>query len=43
MVPDAVFRPLESCMGHIAEYDEACQPAISGAIAEALAHAGLGR
>ena len=41
MVPNATFEPLVSSMGHMAEFDDACQPAINKAIAAALAYAGL--
>lgn len=41
MVEGATFRPLESCLGHMAEFDESCQPTIKGAIAEALVCAGV--
>ena len=41
MVRDAVFQPLQSSLGHFAEFDESCQPAINNAISAALAHAGI--
>ena len=41
MVPNAIFQPLESSLGHFAEFDDTCQASINETIQAALKHAGL--